>query len=749
MASTDFPNEAINPRLEQDVTPVTSSVPNVAGDVTSYEIVANSTLSESTFAAAPLARQPSDAPNDVMSRVRRLPSYVWTSATGFGAFTVLYPAAELFASLGNIVNTTLYSYLSYNSVKLRFTPNTTKFYRGLLGVTFMPGGYFKTNGSYYTPTALSSLPTTYIDASSVTSAELTIPYTSFLPKVSPGDLTSTLGHLVLWVLDPLACESAPGVVSSITINIEASFNQPELHDPQNNGMAPVIAPARVSNTVAGGVFVYAQGPRKRNAVVKEAETKAEKGAISGTLEAVSSIASQASELPVVGGFASGLAVVTSAASKVFDWFGMSKPPNLSMPQYLLENPMPFYATLHGTNNADSLSTELVPYATTDPRYVASDRDDCSLSYLLARPNLIQRYQTGTLSGDTPLLLGSFPVHPRYGWNQNGNIVPSNLALVSNLFENWRGDIAYKFVIPATSMTRCRLAIMYSLNQQAAFSENNRFMFVEIEGTTVVDGVIPHTHQDTYRTLPELSVVTPQSNLSANGYLHVFQMSNLVAETPATSPSPMSVLVFAGGTSNTQFATFTSRNACKPRTSGTAFPNGFLGLESSLSLSGVMPEDNISSVREIMHRPGLYQSVSVPQDASIFSPAGPLPYFHRYFFEMFRFWRGSVTFTFMYSTGALMTDPGFVTVSSDPNCEDSDATTHWYPSKAPKISYTIPWSFGRGAGDTGAFSFLTQVPKIYLKAPVYSGPASILRCYISFNDDLSFGVACPPKAIDTN
>jgi hypothetical protein len=548
----------------------------------------------------------------------------------------------------------------------------------------------------------------------------------------------------MWILDPLACESAPGVVSAITVNIEASFNEPELHDPQDNGMLPVVAPARITNTAAAGGFAFAQGPRKRTSVVKEAESKAEKGAISGTLEAVSSIASQASELPVVGGFASGLAVVTSAASKVFDWFGLSKPPNLSMPEYLLANPMPFYATLHGTNNADSLSTDLVPYATTDSRYVASDRDDTSLAYLLARPNLIQKYTTGTLTGDTPLLLGSFPVHPKYGWLQStNNYCPSNLALMAMLHKNWRGDIAYKFIIPATSMTRCRLAIMYSLNQKATFSENNRFMFIEVEGTTVVDGVIPHTHQDLYRPLAKFAT-SNVNTAAANGFLHVFQMSNLVAETPATTPAPLSVLVFAGATSNTQFCSFTAQNARNARTNGDAYPNGFLGLDSSLKLEGVMPEDNICSVREIMHRPALYEDMTLPIAGAQITPTGPLSNFHRYFFEMFRFWRGSVTYTFIIRDGGLLDSPAPIVVSNDVNIEVSDSTTHWFPRQCPKVSFTVPWTFGRGAGDTGAFSTFSQLPRIFLKYPAYTGTESHMEAYISFNDDLSFGIPCPPK-----
>lgn len=676
-----------------------------------------------------------------MARTRRLISFVWSSATAFGDFTVAFPANELFRSLSAIANFTQYTYLSYDCIKLRFTPNTTKFFRGLLGVTFIPGGYDKANGTFYTPTALSGLPTTYVDASSLTSAEMTIPYTSFLPKVTPGDLATTLGHIVLWVLDPLACESAPGVTSSISINIEANFVNPQLHDPQFNGLTIPADKPRVSNVAAAGSFSFCQGPGT-SPVAKEAEKKTEKGVVSRWLEATSHISAKASVLPVVGTFASGLSVVTGIGSKIADIFGLSKPITVADSTFVERNPSRNWMTFHGVGVSDVLSTDPLPYGTTESRYVASDKDDCDFSYLVTRPNLVSRFTTTNVPADTPILLGVVAVAPRYAWSMPGDVVvPSNLALRAEMAINWRGDIDFKFIIPATPMTRARLAFSFSLSKVATFSENSRYMYVEIEGTTVVTGTIPHTHTDLYRALPATSNGNQQIGTSANGYIHVWQVTNVAGSTPATVPAPLSILAFAAGTSHTQFASFKHPYYGLLTSRGPAFPNGFLGLDNTLTIERVMAEDSLRSAREALHRPVLMWETSVPLAGVSFKPSDfAMPQYVNFFLYLCRFWRGSVTYTFVAS-GSTLPD-----VACGIFSPDSKALTHWYPKLSPKFSISVPWVFGRGPGETGSLGTQRRPADVQITIPAFTGTAFSVATYINFNDDFAMGVAVPPTGI---
>ena len=111
----------------------------------------------------------------MMARTRRLATYTWSTAATQFSFTVISPQSELLSSLASIVNITNFRNMSYDSVKVRFTPSTTKFFRGMLGITWLPGAYDKNNGGFYTATALSNMPTTYLDASSMAAVEVACP----------------------------------------------------------------------------------------------------------------------------------------------------------------------------------------------------------------------------------------------------------------------------------------------------------------------------------------------------------------------------------------------------------------------------------------------------------------------------------------------------------------------------------------------------------------------------------------------
>lgn len=711
---------------------VTESVPNVLGDVTSYAGNDSTPITAPPRSTIPAAIQPSDAPDALMQRVRRLANFTWSSTAAPFTFTAFYPGTELLKSLTmTTLNVTNFAHFGYRAVNLRFTHNATKFFRGILGVTFVPGPYNKNNAFAYTPTALSSLPTAYIDAASMTAVDYSYPWTSIRAKDDFASLNAGLGHVILWVVDPLVCETAPGISSSIQVSIEASFVDGFLSDPCAGFSTPPIPPARVTNVQGSGAFVYAQGPGK--GVAREAENKAEKGTISSALDTTSKIAGMCAPIPVVGGFAAGLSVVTKAASSVFDFFGLSKPQNLGLPMYTLANPIPYKLATSGVTNADVLSADQLPYVATEPSYVCSTRDECNLDLFRSRPSLITVGKTTTLVGGTPALVASIPVLPAYGWAASGNYQPSNIGVLGSAFHNWSGDVAFKFVVPANQLVRTRLAIMYSLTKQITFSEENRYMFIEIEGTTVIDGVIPWTRREPAVAIPKIEAPYTSAPF-ANGYVSIFQMSDIVADTPAVTPSPLSVLVFAAGTTNTNFAilrSLTTRGLSK----GAAYPQGFLGLTSSIKIDGLLAEANIRSIREILHRPWVFSVGNI-----VLAKTTHTPNYANFWITMFRFLRGSMTIT-LESTG----DAPDVVQIENPSVDDSSAYLSWYPSTQRIFKFTIPFASAQGAVDTGAFYGPETIGR-FTTEMMGANPNYWLRMSCSFNDDLSLGVQCPPRFI---
>ena len=720
----------IIPKEEPTVSPVNTSVQPVLGDVTSYAPQDITPAPISLPVSQPCCEQPSDAPDDIMARTRRLPSIQFSSSALFGSSQVRYVANNLFNSLSNIVNTTNFKFFRYDAVSVKFTPVVSKYFRGLIGVTFVPLTTLTVNSPYATPTSLSSLPTTYIDCSSCCTVEMSFPWIFPYSKLAPADLGKA-GMLVFWTVDPVACDTAPGVTSTITLQMEARFIKPRLLDPCNAGSTVPSAITDISLSPSPGTFAYCQGPKT---VQKEAEEKASKGTISSTLDSVSSIASYASSFPVVGGFASGLAVVTKAASSVFDWFGLSKPQNISTPHFVIGGVPPFTSTFDGVTNGDVLSSEQLPYVSTDPHLLCATSDLCNMVDIMTRPTLIGRFPTQNFSG-TPILLGTVPVMPLYGWRNGKNYSPSNVGYVSSFFKNWRGELAYKFIIPATVMSRTRLAISYSLNRESSFNENGRFMYVDVSGTTIIDGVIPWTQREIYQRL-DFGRNDVTNDPAANGFIQIWQINELVSDTPGETPYPLNVIVFSSGTVNTQFAGTTHLEARYAALDTDLIPPaGFLGLDNSLTVSRILSEDKFMNVREFLHAPYNASSYTVPQGtltSNITITNGWLDF--RSFIARHRWWRGSLTLKIWFPVDI---PPGLIQVWTIDGPNRPSSWLLWDPRETRALELTVPMSISSGFYDSA--NVYIDLPLIRMEFASTTTQAYPYRVAPHMNDDFSVGM----------
>lgn len=670
----------------------------------------------------------------MMSRTRRLATYTWSTAATQFSFTVISPQSELLSSLASIVNITNFRHLSYDSVKVRFTPSTTKFFRGMLGITWIPGAYDKNNGGFYTATALSNMPTTYLDASSMAAVEVACPWTLAIGKFSYS--LNVQGHLVVWPVATLVAETAPSVSTSLPISIEANFENPRLHDPD---CVPVVVPgppARVTNNPASGNFYMSQSNRSASPVERESTLKAERGTISSLLDTTSKISSAASTLPLVGPFAAGLSVVSGAASHVAQWFGMSKPINQTITQFVQQQPSRDSCNFHGVTDAQSMSTDIQPFVSTEPHFVASQQDDLDFSITLKRPTLIRSVPT-VITGGTPTLLAAIPVHPRYCWQTSANnFVSSNMDSIGSMFSTWSGDIGFKVIVPGSSMSRVRLALTYSWSKPASFSENMRYMYVEVDSTATIDAVIPWMQLTPYLQLPLTRGSSP--TVFPNGYFSIFQITDVIGSEPGVTPPPLSVLVFATAGQNMTFAGYrqalTGLDSYHP---GVAFPQSFLGLSETVTFPRVLAEDNVRSYREILHRPLFCSQVTIPASANADLPLSTLPEVFKYILQKFRYYRGSCNVRITASPIAVFSRGTFATLTSS-----NGASIEWYPESCPVITVTLPFLISYGYLETGGLSPYQPVGTVNISNPLAT--SCTFFADVSFNDDFSAGCPIPNK-----
>lgn len=703
------------------MTPVDSSVSVHSGDVASYSsqdaLSAPSTHVPTQIAAV----QPLLSGSELLERTRRLTSFTWSSSHGLFNCYAVPVANELILSLATVAKMTLYKYISFDSIKLRVTPVSNRYFRGALAATFWPGPLLAANSM--PPTRLSSLPTTIYDASSCQAFEMDIPWILPLSKIDLDVVGTNFGFVVFWVASPLVQDTAAAITTSITLNLEATFVNPVLHDPVPSSNLPSVVnrPARFTPS---GSFAGLQMPTKSRTVKQEAEAKAEKGTVSSTLDSVSAIAGAASVLPVVGPFAAGLSVVASAASSVFDWFGMSKPTNITIPYFVNTGNLPLSNCLTGATSADVFAASPTPYVSNEPHLVNSYTDELNMSTIRLTPTMIA---TGTItSTEENRLALTVAVNPYYGWLGSSSYCPSNIDFGTRAFQKWRGDISYKIVFPSSALATCRLAITHSLTKLTTFTEQVRYTYIDVQGTTVVDLTIPWIQHRPYISSPAYfnDIARP-----SNGFVQVWQILPLTGDGSAETPPPITFFVFASASQN--FSTATLRPVSE------SFANdppaqGLLGFESTTAITNLLADDNVQSFRELVQRPvWVYQAWAILGGRATIDLKTLLnSNLMRALNTRYRFYRGSLIVSLRLPESD---ETNYIIMDSTRSC-----SYLWTVERSPEVNILLPYSTTQGFDDTGALYPNTETRTLVVR-PNNSTDTSF-GCWISvrFTDDFSMG-----------
>nr|AHA44482.1 gp2 [Picalivirus D] len=671
---------------------------------------------------------PSDAPNEMMARVRKLIPFVWTTTQAAESVYGISPINELLNSLATSVDYTHWEFVKYRRCVIRLTLNTSRFYRGALLLTMVPGTIGSTQQDRYSSLPLSTLPSTIIDATSTSTVEIAIPWLSTRPKEPTSFFTGfNPGFLALTVLSPLVSESDLGVTVAASLSLEAYFDSPELFDPSDTGLTVPPLAARLVIPPKAITPAYTQGPGTR-AVSQEAAAKVEKGTLTQIAETVSSISSSLSSVPLIGGFATGVSLISSALGSVFDWFGLSKPLNVSTPRYVIPTRDMFIQTFHGVLASSPLSCDILPYVSTDPHLVADTSDGCSLMRLACTPSLIQKYNLVNTVPSTPILLGTLAVAPNVGYTDGTNTAFSNSGYAASFFRYWRGTMAFKVYIPASVMSRTRLVITHSFDRPTVWSENLRAEYYEIQGSTTIDIEVPWIMPDPYMPL-SLPTKNTAQNPNANGYLTLWSATSLVNDNPGVSPPPLTAFIWSMCTPQTQFAGY--RNPTASRLVSFTNAQGSFSARSTDMVDGITCETDIVSLREILHRPyTTLPATVVPAVAPAAFSVLTSPLI-KYILYKFRYFRGSFNVTFR--ARAPFTGPIIIANTIDP-----DEGVYWYNSESPTFTVTVPYSSSAVARTTASFAPIVSLPQIYLSAP-YAAANVILDVSISMGDDFSVGV----------
>lgn len=566
-----------------------------------------------------------------------------------------------------------------DGIRLRFTPLGNAFWRGMIAVSSGEITHLATGA--LNPTGFSCLPTTLIDLSTTTATEVTIPWTHFTAKC-PTYQVSPQSQVVIWVIAPAACDSTPGQTQNFPFQLEASFINPDLLDPDNS--APVI-PAVIPRT---GFTTPTMSPAyvQSRTVPLEAKEKAKQGTISSTLNSAAHIAGVAKAIPVISPIASGLELALSGASKIAELFGFSKPPNLGIPVYSNNITFPGYQQYDGVVTGQVMSAAQVPFVATDPALQRAEWDYTDLHQLAKQQTIV----TAFLSGSAPGLVGTLKVWPFYCSALGTNLTLPPLAYAAHMGLYWTGDLAYKIIIPASNVTRARFAITYSPNALTAFSEDVRYQFVDVQGTTTVDFIIPYMGTTPYKRRP---VTNANGDDFMNGYLQIWLVSTPISQVPGETPTALTVAVFCGGTDNFNVAVVNSQDLTfDPPSRDAPTAQGFVGLTETVEFDHLLPDDDILSMRARLHRPNVYpttlaltaSATTGLQLNSLYSAEIAA------FLTRFKSWRGSITL-YLSVLPSVATDIK-ITYSIDGR---HTAEVVWRTAREPTMALTLPLAQMRG------------------------------------------------------
>lgn len=467
--------------------------------------------------------------------------------------------------------------------------------------------------------------------------------------------------------------------------------------------------------------MMALGP---NRLRREAETKAEKGTISGALDTVGSVAAAISSVPIIGPFAGGISVVTKAASSVAEWFGFAKVPNLSIPQFSIVRSLPSQLPFDGVTNAEPFSINQVPFVATEAHLLASDHDTCNLLSIAQAPSLVAVASTVANPTDPQLLL-NLPVRPTYSWKPSSSVnmyQNTNVGHVARCFRLWRGEMAYKIIIPGNALVRTRLVIAYTLEDVVSYSEEMRFVYVEVNGSKTIEFTVPWTRKQPYGDVAAYGAAG-----TYNGRILVWQLAPNTGISPIETPTPTNLLVFASATANTQFAQPVDGFRSGGYYSTTIPAAGLLGFARSQTITGLTAEDNIVSSREILHQYIVRSDVSIPVGVSQVPAAlAGTPY--SYFSRRYRFMRGSVRYRFIY-----LGEPGPI-VRFTRNSDNKEI--YWFTSEAKSFEVLAPFYSLDGFKDV-----TTPFDALFINV-LGATAATPMQVQWALNDDLSFGVTVP-------
>lgn len=300
---------------------------------------------------------------------------------------------------------------------------------------------------------LSQRPHIYLDATTSSGGEMTLPFFSpytWLDLTHP-TAAQELGKLYINSMTTLShANSSSG---DVMIRMYAWMEDAELCTPTT--VAPFTGISYQSGTTEPLQFTHER--------VDPLYQTWEKGVVSKTATQVAKAAGMLSHIPEIAPFALATETAAKAVGAAASIFGLSRP------QVLQEPPkdMRGYGELATANTADNvkrLALDAKGQLTIDPRSVGlNGMDEMAIGYVISREAYFASppwFEADSI-GSTLIEIGVSPILCARDTSEDpwASTIPP-CAGVALMFERWRGKMIYRFSIVASAMHRGKLLVQY-------------------------------------------------------------------------------------------------------------------------------------------------------------------------------------------------------------------------------------------------------------------------------------------------
>lgn len=287
---------------------------------------------------------------------------------------------------------------------------------------------------------------TIIDVKNNTPIELEIPYLSHKPAMrlwntsnavitdlTPFEDAIDLGDLYVYTLNDV---SGPVGAADIRVQIYARMTNVSLGVPTSTVMS----------------LIAESDERKTGPIEKVA---------SSTVEWMSAL----ERVPAIAPLATPSKMIASGIGSIASLYGWSYPYTVNNVGRVKNEPYQNGSNTIGMSSSRKISLDPLQELTIDPRLGGQDVDEMSIPFLCGKKTLVYTFDWNV--GDaTGVPIFSALAHPGISSVfSSGSIYvqPTPMAMVSNLFKYWRGDIVYTFEFVTSNFDRGKVGVHYEPN----------------------------------------------------------------------------------------------------------------------------------------------------------------------------------------------------------------------------------------------------------------------------------------------